>query len=210
TNALNNTLEWGTPVLYMRSPNGVLFTIKNRIPRKTPQIDETLSLNQISKYPPTSEQRQPDEHPLAQSPKNSLLEEKGIELPGSVVQQGGVIDTVINHKGVSLGEDNVAKASDGNTTNLKEDVKTADKPPRPKESKNNDRSIINMEKIFRGSFIRFFIFGIPASIFFGVAVAIGYGSVADFFGYSSFPLFVLAGYQLIAMGVSRIRKPSEH
>jgi hypothetical protein len=35
--AVANTVEWGTPVLYMRSPNGVLFRIKPQKPRTMPQ-----------------------------------------------------------------------------------------------------------------------------------------------------------------------------
>jgi hypothetical protein len=36
TLAINNTLEWGTPVLYMRSPDGVLFEISKTMPPPQP------------------------------------------------------------------------------------------------------------------------------------------------------------------------------
>jgi tetratricopeptide (TPR) repeat protein len=53
--SVENTLEWGTPVLFMRSPNGVLFAVDHGIgssPQSTISAQQTQSLN-----PPSSSQQ---------------------------------------------------------------------------------------------------------------------------------------------------------
>lgn len=47
--AMTNTIEWGTPVLYMRSPDGVLFDIQKPSPKVKTAKDEIKEKEEITK-----------------------------------------------------------------------------------------------------------------------------------------------------------------
>lgn len=55
--AVNNTVEWGTPVLFMRSPDGVLFR-KQETRQETSRVAKSREEKQTTEEEPTSDQLQ--------------------------------------------------------------------------------------------------------------------------------------------------------
>ena len=68
--AINNTLEWGTPVLYMRSPDGILFSLE-----REPEVKK-----KPSKIPPAMKPEKETSLPLAAS----VTKEKTEDIPAEV------------------------------------------------------------------------------------------------------------------------------
>ena len=83
--AIENTVEWGTPVLYMRSPDGVLFNIdKQKVKgrkkaQRTEQKKQKERETEEQSISVEEEQREREEEPLKKKQRDIELKEKTVK-----------------------------------------------------------------------------------------------------------------------------------
>lgn len=103
--AINNTLEWGIPVLYMRSPDGVLFTLTQKTEEKEPVSDEKKALPEVPLSP-----EEPSSSGIAEPDKSPEKKKKTTKILPPTQKESCPIDTVISEKTPQKNKKKKAKA----------------------------------------------------------------------------------------------------
>ncbi len=99
-----NDIEWGTPVLYMRSSDGVLFDLTQKPAAEEKQADHSVgACIQLLTQKPTAEEITPSAHehvvaPLAYETVPKAQQQKSAEITPSRLQVAPYVRTLEGHK----------------------------------------------------------------------------------------------------------------